>query len=969
MKKFLSIFFIFFSIISFSQNYPLKKEFNSEYNLNSYLIYNIIEDNNNFWIATDNGVIKYNGNFLKLFSKKDRLPTNDIFGLNMDSKGRIWLNGYYSGLFYIKDDKVYKINKAEKLSSVEFIFETNNKLFFKSKSNTRIYSLDHKNNFKEEKKLEHKNIVLIDFLDKSKYFIGYNRINHKKYIIDRNLDIISEISEDMVYIPFFYDGINPKFSFQKNQFVYHHTDKELHGSINLFNLSKSKMESFLKFKNDVVTLSRPNDKEYTIILKNDSIVVYKKGVIETTLSDKLSKLPLDKTSIYYIFIDSNQNIWIIDKSLRLQFFPENFFEIEKITNQFVFEKTAIVVKKSILVDNTFYFITNNDIFFSYDINSKEIKKIKEFKNLNYNKLYTFKNKIFLSFSENILTYEKKNNRLILIDSLNVKYSRISSNLGLNLFYTFNNKLFNSKHELIYEFKTDLRLNNLKIDNKSRFIVSNEKEISILNLKTNKIRTRKISNTNKIALFNNYILAGTNSDGLVIFNNELKFVNVFFKNQNISDIYIDKVFNQIVITSNLGIYFIKYKNGNFKTKMFIPFNDFIEGRVNSISSDSNFFYVTTQNELISIKRTYLDRKIEGEIDLNFIRINDEITKYVKIGETIKLKRNENNITISTSIKAFQNESNFLKYYCISKENEVEKWNLFTEREIAFKQLKPGDYILKFKAISKKNDSKISPFVYTLKFKIEPYFWETIWFYVLCFIGLIIIILCGFKYYSYKQMKKNFLLLQLSNLELKALKAQMNPHFLFNALNNIQSSIFLEGIEKANLIFIKFSNLLRSTLDIVNKDAITLFDELNYIKSYLELEQLRLKNTLEVNYIIDDEINLSKVKIPVMLIQPIIENALLHGLSPKVKDKKIVFEINKINQDSILITIQDNGVGRDFYKNKPDKEKRKSYATKIITERLKILRTLHKLHYDLEILDLYENENPTGTKVLLTIPLIS
>ncbi|UPZ17869.1 histidine kinase [Flavobacterium humidisoli] len=203
--------------------------------------------------------------------------------------------------------------------------------------------------------------------------------------------------------------------------------------------------------------------------------------------------------------------------------------------------------------------------------------------------------------------------------------------------------------------------------------------------------------------------------------------------------------------------------------------------------------------------------------------------------------------------------------------------------------------------------------------------------------------------------------------------MNPHFLFNALNNLQSILFINGAEQANVYLCKFSTLMRSTLEMTRNNTTSLRDELNYIKIYLDFEQIRANDELIITYDVEENLELSEIEIPVMVVQTIIENAITHGLIPSNRKKRLLVKIYKSNGNQLKIIIQDNGIGRSIKKTDYDKliqsnKHHKSYATQIISERFKILNKLKKQRYNLEIVDLKRNGIQTGTKVIITLPII-
>ena len=203
-------------------------------------------------------------------------------------------------------------------------------------------------------------------------------------------------------------------------------------------------------------------------------------------------------------------------------------------------------------------------------------------------------------------------------------------------------------------------------------------------------------------------------------------------------------------------------------------------------------------------------------------------------------------------------------------------------------------------------------------------------------------------------------ELAHLQLKSLKAQMNPHFMFNAMNSIQSLVLKGDKHEAYNYLTKFASLIRENLNMSEKSFIEFDEELSLLKKYLELEKLRFREDFE--YIIIGENSIEDIKIPSMIIQPFIENALKHGLLHKtegIKKVKIEFSLNTV----FKCIITDNGVGIKVSEeiNKKNHNKEVSFSTKAIKERLALLKT----YYNSDIGFEYENITE-GTKVVLKIP---
>lgn len=205
-----------------------------------------------------------------------------------------------------------------------------------------------------------------------------------------------------------------------------------------------------------------------------------------------------------------------------------------------------------------------------------------------------------------------------------------------------------------------------------------------------------------------------------------------------------------------------------------------------------------------------------------------------------------------------------------------------------------------------------------------------------------------------------------LALKSLRSQMNPHFIFNALNSVNSFISKSDERSANKYLSEFSRLMRSVLDNSEHNFIPLSSEINMLKLYLSLEHFRFKDKFDYEFNVSDDIDIDLYEIPPMLVQPYIENAIWHGL--RYKEDKGRLDIALTEEENILkITIEDDGIGRkksQEIKTQNQKEKT-STGIKSVYNRLKILNETYKLNIRSEIIDI-EGDKKTGTKVILLIP---
>lgn len=237
------------------------------------------------------------------------------------------------------------------------------------------------------------------------------------------------------------------------------------------------------------------------------------------------------------------------------------------------------------------------------------------------------------------------------------------------------------------------------------------------------------------------------------------------------------------------------------------------------------------------------------------------------------------------------------------------------------------------------------------------------------AIVIALLAGILYILYRQYQlKNEK--KLLTLEQTMLRSQMNPHFLFNSLNSIKLYIINNEQKNAVHYLNKFSKLIRKILESSSIKEIALADELETVELYMNIENIRFSNEINFDTKIEEGIDPHTVKIPSLILQPFLENALWHGLSSKQGEKNILLDIRKGDEEGFIdIAIIDNGIGREAAEIiKQNKVlKRTSVGIDITKERLSNFSRDYQNSFDLEIIDLFDEENSaSGTKILLHIP---
>lgn len=227
---------------------------------------------------------------------------------------------------------------------------------------------------------------------------------------------------------------------------------------------------------------------------------------------------------------------------------------------------------------------------------------------------------------------------------------------------------------------------------------------------------------------------------------------------------------------------------------------------------------------------------------------------------------------------------------------------------------------------------------------------------------------------KEQEAELLKLKATRLQLKALRAQMNPHFIYNALNSIQNFITSKDASTASKYLAKFAKLMRQSLEYSDKEVISLEEELEFLQDYLFInEHLRFEDRMTYKIIVDDEIEEDIMGVPTMIVQPYVENALEHGLRSK-KDGIIKVSFSLLDDDTIQCIVEDNGIGRNranaLQKNDPGRANYRSRGTQITERRLALIKNSKEHEVPVETIDLIDEKTlqAIGTKVIIKIPIV-
>jgi len=289
-------------------------------------------------------------------------------------------------------------------------------------------------------------------------------------------------------------------------------------------------------------------------------------------------------------------------------------------------------------------------------------------------------------------------------------------------------------------------------------------------------------------------------------------------------------------------------------------------------------------------------------------------------------------------------------------------------MTYQNLPPGRY--QFQVRVKDQNGNIVGSAQSSVIVIKPPFWQRWWAIVLAALLVVASVYAMVKRRINSIRRKAMLQQQITELEAKALRAQMNPHFIFNSLNAIQELVVTSEVDAAYDYLSKFSKLLRLVLNHSEKSLIPLVDELHMLRLYLELESLRFRRSFHYNIAVNPDIDAELVMVPPLLIQPFIENALWHGLMLKEGERQLTIRVSQQDKQ-VICEVLDNGIGRkkaeEIKAQKLGAAHFESKGLRLSQHRIQLLSAEGRKG-EVKIEDLYHGGTATGTRVLISLPFI-
>ncbi len=932
---------------------PTFYNFSTAEGLPSSETYFVYQDKKGFiWICTDRGVVRYNGYSMQVLTEKEGLPDNVVFKVYEDYKGRIWFITYNGLLSYWDGNKIipYKYNNQVKKYLGGDI--TTFKSFSIDKNDNILYSAQYKG--------------LVSISGQGEMKITRYKPKEGVYFYNSGYDwllVLSLMTELDKPMPI-YTIINNK---QTKITEIKHSN-----SVGAYT---AKGKGFFLFNDLIINSDKPLS-PYKVLNTiglsiNQQNIWYctTSGAFSQPISDfgsnQHSPNYLSGYTITSVCQDQEGGYWFstIEKGV---FYTRNLnVTTFKVSNN---ENFNVITGVS---------LAKNQVFFANKFGIHQMTKIPYLSSVIYN------NNPRIDVHNDQITES--------INTLIKRHIYNKSGSGQHGYYDVffkNNYTFftsndvvqlkpNGQFEQLYSFVDDQSatsqhfLHAIMQDQKNRIIVGNNNglfEVKNHRLYTNQFNDSRFKHRVSDLDFHPILkgIAATRGIGVYFFDN-FKITHHLTTKDGLLDDQINSLFidenGAIWVCSNKGLNRIDTDQaGRIIIQRMTMMNGLPSNEVNRVFAKNGEVWVATKNGLahISSLHNWSQKHIHNQLKIDNLTTEDSIIRNFR--NELVFNSTVNNIKIALASSNFRTGKDKKIRYRYSSSDA---WILSNEGELSLTKPAAGSYILEISYLNEAGHWS-KPQVMCRFYIDNPFYLK--WYAVLVYIALGISGIVLFFKRRIRQIKlKNKQQKNIQQLEQKALQAQMNPHFIFNSLNSIQSFLIYEENEKAERFLLKFAQLIRQTLNNSRVSYITISSEIETLQKYLELEQMRFKDKFKFSIINELEPQELQYGIPPMLLQPFVENAVLHGFKTIQHGGEITLQFVSIKNNRLKCIVDDNGIGRSVAEQFIDKE-RVSFGTKITEQRLAAFRQKYNDEFRIQIIDKKEENRPTGTLVIIEIPVV-
>ncbi|AXO79705.1 hypothetical protein DZC78_04650 [Olleya aquimaris] len=935
-KLHITIYFVLIWSFSFAQQFL---NYSTKDGLPSNHVYTIVQDAKGFmWFLTDKGMARYNGKTFKTFTTKNGLPINDVWDALPTPDGKVWYLSKTPKLGYIQNDTVVSFSNQAKNQIInpiyssqvgDSVYPTEPHKIFSLQNNKWVALLNstYKTQPNERITIKH-GLVSSIVLNRSGQLKLYNKQEQKINTITTTgiygtTGTRGQLNDSL----FFWTNQKSYFILNLNTHHLKHVDlKQAIGLNTVDNLRVNVVDNQVQVSGSGFVAKLNQDLEIVDPYFFPKNIDAHFGFIDklntiwlATFNNGIYKLPYVKQKAKYHLLNHKiQSFNCIDSSLVVGVYQKGFYKFKDgIFHELISDNDYVYGASHLKLNNINFYAFRNTLI-KEKKGKKTIVKVDDLQSNDLlanevgRKFVCHNHKIYSNFSFGI-------NR---INASSLKIEKEFKQRGVNDLISFKNRLLiatnNGLKEVVNDTLKPVIFSNIKFDK------------PILNI--------KLVDNNKLLI---------NTDGFGAYLSDLKIIQPLALTDYliVEDAFIAD--NIIWLATNTGVLKFKKVKDNYQyEKRFTVSDGLPTNHIKRLYVDQNNLILGTNNGIAILPKN--QKNVPQLLDVYIANATYNSKAINQKKSAFKYSKN-NSINITVDNIDFSDNNTNLTYQ-FKLQPSQKQWVSSNTNVFNFNNLQPDDYVFYVKSGSIKKQ---------LKFTILPLWWQLLWVKILLtLLSIAIIILSVWKLSKKSQEKKNNKLIQdkkLSEIQLKALRSQMNPHFVFNSLSAIQYYINNNQIEASEAYLVKFSKLIRQFFELSKETDISLKEEVGLITNYLDIEKLRFKDKFDYQINISETIKVNQVNLPTMLLQPIVENAINHGIFNKVEKGKVTININEAKNHAIKIEIIDDGVG---FVNTIKKTNHKIKSSNVLHDRLRFLNKSGQWNVTYSVKALHPNHEDKG-----------
>ncbi len=927
------------------------------------------DDMGKIWVSSWHGITTFDGSEFKVYLENegldDRVALRTILGPN----GKVWAMTYSGRLFYFENNRFHPYQYNDTIKSLlrrdhvwHFQMDEHENIYFGHKY-YGLWQIDSSGILQNliDSTLVHGGLGV--WIPETMPPISFGIKNVSMKILPDSVLLFDQDFNLTHTLPFQFDGQTPEF----RSFVSHKQNGEITLSFGTYVIRiphHKKSFSFYKAKN-LVNMFVENEEDLWVVTRKAGLLRFGKGNLDRVEPQSL----FIKEDINSITMDREGGIWagVYLKGLWYIPYPDR---PRYYTDESDFPLNVIFDIE--WGDSSLFCLPNYSTL--YEFQNDTFKKIdwrpivKNYKGQVLQDVFWDKthHMLYISLSNHLLSYTNgKLEEISLPETISSKKAKMSQFIGNSdsVLYVISSigLVEISKKETKYIPETAGQFHRGVVDNHNHVYLGAEDGLMYYNgdslIHMGYIDSMLNSRIYRVQYTNNELIMSSSTYGLLSLKNDK--VNVITKNHN-NEVRWNLIPEADTLWSISDRFLYKYvkTHNEHKPYLFNKYNIQVKAGLTLLSLDirDSIFRFTSNAGLMKVNRKEFNKKrVLPPIGITSVKFHDRDTI---ISEKYSVDYTQDIVQIGFSGNSFTVPEMTYRFRMSGVDRD---WRHTTNKTIQYTKLTPGQYTFEVYAQTDENLESESPA--KIVFIITPPYWETWWFRALCALTLLLII----TYLILRRKARKDLdranEQKLLELKSKALRSQMDPHFIFNVLAAIQSHMANNNTESSEIYLTKFSRLIRLVLENSESGYTCLGREIEMIQYYMDVEKMRLNHNFDYTITIDPKLDSETLEIPSMLVQPYIENAIIHGMKNKAKGGKIELYFSQI-QNRIQCIIKDNGPGIKANTPKLKNRAHESMGMMITRERLKLL---NKASFDfLDVQSLNNDSSSEGTEVRLMMP---